>query len=159
LTTRSDTKLPIPALGEGGYTLLSKLGLRIGDQGDREQETSIRKVEEAIFWDGFRKQPTAAGVHKCYTNSRHIGIHLPEPDANVMPIAREESRDDYYPLIAQKPYCFFWRLDGTPDQLTDAGRFLLPWACHYTVAMKRNPGRAFATTSEVDELKSKESGR
>lgn len=58
--------------------------------------------------------------------------------------------------MIQKPHYLFWGFQGSPDQLTDTGRLLFPWACYYCVAMKQNPERAFATKIEAERKTAKQ---
>ncbi|MCM2372323.1 hypothetical protein [Aporhodopirellula aestuarii] len=153
-----NAKLPILAMGGGGQQLLSELGMQLGNLNvNRGELTTIQPVVEAIFWDSFRPQPTEKGTHDCFTKSRQISIQHSGANASLIPIGHEVSRDDHYLLIAEKPFYLFWGFDAAPDQMTGTGKELLPWACYYTVAMKKFPERAFAKKSEVQHQRSKDS--
>lgn len=144
-----NAKLPVLAMGEGGFKLLGELDLDLGDlKVSRGETTSVRPVEQAIFWDGFRP-PLVDGVHNCFEKSKRISIQLDDATDGIHAIAAEGERDGHYPLIVEEPFFFFWGFDGTPDQMTKTGRELLCWACYYTVAAKRNPDRAFMSLDEV----------
>lgn len=145
-------------MGEGGYKLLSELELSIGElRVNRGKATSIRPLKQAIFWDGFRP-PLVDGVYECFSESKHISIQVSDSADGIFPIAAESGRSGNHPLVVAKPYYFFWGFEGTANQMTRTGHELLPWACYYTVAMKLNPDRAFATTDEVERQR-KKSGR
>ncbi|WP_259634080.1 hypothetical protein [Stieleria sedimenti] len=144
-----NAKLPVLAMGEGGYKLLSKLDLDLGNlQVSRGETTSVRPVKQAIFWDGFRPPPVD-GAHKCFEKSKRISIQFDDATDGIHPIAAEGERDGHYPLMIEEPCFFFWGFGGTLDQMTKTGRELLCWACYYTVAAKRNPDRAFMSLDEV----------
>jgi hypothetical protein len=149
----ADSKLPILAMGDGGYKLFGKMSLRIGaPHGEDVEVTTIRPDEEAIFWDGFRPQ-LVNGRHECFSAGHQISIQLEGSFDGVVPIAAEGERGDHFPVIVQKPFYLFWGFNGSAEQLTRTGKHLFPWACHYTVAMQRNPDRAFDTVSEVERIR------
>lgn len=144
-----DSQVPVLAMGEGGYTLFGKLGLRIGEpHGERAGALKLWPNKEAIFWDGFRPQ-LIDGLHDCFSAGSLISIKLDDSVDGVIPIAAEGERRNHFPLIVQKPYYLLWGFNNTAEQLTQTGKELLPWTCYYTVAMKRNPRRAFMSATEV----------
>ena len=147
-----ETSLPVLALGEGGHRLLGALDLKLGDfPSERGKGTAVRPSPDAIFWDGFRSEPVD-GLHQCFTESSKVSVRIPENADNVYPIAADPAQSGHYLIAAEKPYYLFLGFEGRPEQLTDVGRNLLPWACYYAVAMKRNPERAFASNDEVSKI-------
>lgn len=148
-----ESKTPILAMGDGGYRLFGKISLRIGaPHGQSTEVTAIRPDDEAIFWDGFRPK-LVNGLHECFSAGSQISINLEGSFDGVVPIAAERKRDGHFPVIVQKPYYFFWGFNGSAEQFTKTGKQLFPWACHYTVAMQRNPDRAFDAVSQVKRLR------
>lgn len=145
--------IPVLAMGEGGYHLFGELGLQIGEpHGVTGDVTQIRPDSEAIFWDVFRPLPVN-GLHDSVSAGGQISIKLDGSIDGVIPIAGESEREGHFPLIVQKPRYLFWGFNGTLDQMTSTGRELFPWACHYAVAMKQHPDRAFTPKSEVDRIR------
>lgn len=116
--------------------------------------TQIRPNSQAIFWDAFRPK-LVNGLHDCFSDGGQISIKTDRSIDGVIPIAVEGERDGHFPLIVQKPYHLFWGFNGTLDQMTSTGRELFAWSCHYAVAMKQHPDRAFTSKSEVDRVRSK----
>lgn len=150
----AEAEMPILGMGRGGYELFGQLGLKIGKpHGETVPVAAIRPDPEAIFWDNFHREPTN-GVFDAYSGGKQTSIKSDDTQEDIIPVAEEAERKGYVPLVIQKPYYLFWGFQGTPEQVTDTGRFLFPWACYYSAAMKQRPERAFATKSAAERERS-----
>ena len=144
--------LPILALGEGGHKLLEALDVTLGKMSsERGKGAAVGPLTDAIFWDGFRPEPVD-GLHQLFKDANKVSLHLTEETKDVIPIAEDPKQRGHYLIAAQKPYYLYLGFESSPEQLTDVGQNLLPWACYYAVAMKRHPQRAFATTDEAKAI-------
>ena len=134
---------PIIGLGEGGYAFFGQMKLAIGHGNGwhRSEKAVIGKPALLYYQKPYDLTGALAAPLDLYTDEvGEVGIHLPEPIADVIPLGREPNNKTHYPLIAQKvlvtrvrgKICHqLWGFDGNPRQMTKAGQQLFANAVNF----------------------------
>lgn len=128
---------PVLGLGEGGYSFLGKEGLKLdigAPHGWHGELTSVIPVDadKSPLW--MAAEIPANKPVKLYTQSGHVGIHLPKPPTGVVLLGREETDDAHYPVVAQGR-CALWGFTGGPADMTADGKKVFVATCRYTAAL------------------------
>ena len=134
---------PIIGLGEGGYAFFGQVDLQIGHGNGwhRSEKAVVGKPALVYYQTPYDLTSELADALDLYTDEvGEVGIHLPEPIADVIPLGREPENKTHYPLIAQKvlasrvrgKICHqLWGFDGNPRQMTKAGQQLFANAVNF----------------------------
>jgi thiol-disulfide isomerase/thioredoxin len=145
---------PILGLGEGGYSFLGELNLRIGaGHGWHGRETNLLPANpsNSPFWAA---KPIDAPTDKkftVYATSGHVGIYLPEAVSGVTTIGREVGSRTHYVLIQQEPRYMLWGFTGSPKTMTPAGKELFAHTCRYVASLAdQQPQKVFESMRRHD---------
>jgi hypothetical protein len=131
---------PVLGLGEGGYAAFGMDGLRLaigGPNGWHGNDAAVRPVDAARSPLWAAAGLTDGKAVTLYEKTNHVGIHLPNPPADVVPLGREAVSPDHYALARQGDRFVLWGFTAGPDAMTADGRKLFAAACRYTAALGR----------------------
>lgn len=118
---------PVLALGEGGYYFLGQLKLKTGyPNGWHGSENSIFVINSSkkIFKQPYAISIPENNILQLYTSTGHVGISLLPIPSNVIPLGRESGDPDHYPLTVEKNKYILWGFTGSPDIMTEDGKYL-----------------------------------
>ncbi len=119
---------PILGLGFGGSSFFYKLGLFMGwGQGwlGNEYQTYVVDTAHQIFTSPTKISVPADRIITLYNSSSgQIGIYMPSPVADVIPLGREIGDSNHYSLMQQSSHYFLWGFNDSPVDMTQTGKDL-----------------------------------
>ena len=146
------TGKPILALGRGGSSFFSVLGLYIDwGQGWTGSRNSIYVVDvnHQIFHSPNEITVPSDRIIGLYGSTGHIGIYMPSPVAGVTPLGREATDLNHYPLIQQDDRYVLWGFTNSPEDMTQTGKDLFVNVVSWLAP--HNPDASFTYSPESPE--------
>jgi hypothetical protein len=135
---------PVLGLGEGGYSFFGNNGLRLGigsPHGWHGIDSTVIPVDAAKspLW----KSAALSGEKpvKLYESTKHVGIHLPTPPADVVLLGREEVSPNHYTMVRQGGRFVLWGYTAGPGDMTEDGRKVFVATCRYTAGLSREKAK------------------
>jgi PKD repeat protein len=146
------TGKPILALGRGGSSFFSVLGLYIdwghGWTGSRNS-IYVVDVDHQIFHAPNEVTIPSDRIIGLYGSTGHIGIYMPSPVAGVTPLGREATDLNHYPLIQQDDRYVLWGFTNSPEDMTQTGKDLFVNVVSWLAP--HNPDASFTYSPESPE--------
>ncbi len=125
VTAISKSDKPVVGLGEGGYSLFGKLGLRTGfahgAHDDTNGRTYVMDRRHIIFNKPNRITIPLGGVLGLYERSGSVNILLEKIPWNISPLGRYPGSDKHYNLTLEDKRYFLWGFTGSQESLTKTG--------------------------------------
>lgn len=122
----ASTGKPVMGIGEGGSSIFSKLGLKIGwGDGWVGSGTDVTVVNPTYpYWNSPHNIAIPAShTISLYNNSTgFVAIYQPSPPMGIETIALQSGDANHYMLIMQTSQFFLWGFEGAPSAMTSKGQ-------------------------------------
>lgn len=117
---------PILGLGTGGSLFFQAANAFINfEQSWSGQGGQVYVPDPALAYWNDPEQVDIGGdqtIRLYENNPRFVAVYLPEPQPDVIPIARQADNPDHYILIQEGPLSLLWGFDPGPSEMTQRGR-------------------------------------